>query len=79
MEPVLFRNPANGQTIDVFATLYPVVQTGNIYVNSNPAGASAILDNGYAQLTTPGTFSSVSTGWHNVQVSKRVSGLFDRY
>ncbi len=63
-------NPANGQTINVFATLYPVVQTGNIYVNSNPSGASAILDNGYDQLTTPGTFSAVSTGWHNVQVTK---------
>jgi hypothetical protein len=62
--------PANGQTIDVFATLYPVSETGNIYVNSNPAGASAILDNGYAQLTTPGTFNGVSIGWHNVQVSK---------
>jgi len=63
-------NPAADKTINVFATLYPVVQTGNIYVNSNPAGASAILDNGYDQLTTPGTFNAVSTGWHNVQVSK---------
>jgi hypothetical protein len=48
----------------------PVAQTGNIYVNSNPSGASAILDNGYDQLTTPGTFTAVITGWHNVQVSK---------
>jgi len=63
-------NPSADQTISVFATLNPVVQTGNIYVNSNPAGASAILDNGYDQLTTPGTFNAVSTGWHNVQVSK---------
>jgi len=63
-------NPAAGQHIPVHANLVPIVQTGNIYVNSNPAGASAILDNGYAQLTTPGTFSAVSTGWHNVQVSK---------
>ena len=39
-------------------------------MNSNPSGASAILDNGYDQLTTPGTFNAVSTGWHNVQVSK---------
>jgi hypothetical protein len=39
-------------------------------VNSNPSGASAILDNGYDQLTTAGTFNAVSTGWHNVQVSK---------
>ena len=63
-------NPSADQTISVFATLNPVVQTGNIYVNSNPSGASAILDNGYDQLTTPGTFNAVSTGWHNVQVSK---------
>jgi hypothetical protein len=63
-------NPAAGQHIAVHASLVPIVQTGNIYVNSNPAGASAILDNGYDQLTTPGTFNAVSTGWHNVQVSK---------
>jgi hypothetical protein len=63
-------NPAAGQHIPVHASLVPVVQTGNIYVNSNPSGASAILDNGYDQLTTPGTFNAVSTGWHNVQVSK---------
>jgi hypothetical protein len=63
-------NPAAGQHIPVHATLIPVVQTGNIYVNSNPSGASAILDNGYDQLTTPGTFNAVSTGWHNVEVSK---------
>jgi len=62
--------PAAGQHIAVHASLVPIVQTGNIYVNSNPAGASAILDNGYDQLTTPGTFNAVSTGWHNVQVSK---------
>jgi len=63
-------NPAAGQHIPVYASLVPIVQTGNIYVNSNPAGASAILDNGYDQLTTPGTFNAVSTGWHNVEVSK---------
>jgi hypothetical protein len=63
-------NPAAGQHIQVYANLIPVVQTGNIYVNSNPSGASAILDNGYDQLNTPGTFNAVTTGWHNVQVSK---------
>jgi len=63
-------NPAAGQHIAVHASLVPIVQTGNIYVNSNPAGASAILDNGYDQLTTPGTFNAVPVGWHNVQVSK---------
>jgi len=63
-------NPAADQTISVFATLNPVVQTGNILVSSVPSGASAILDNGYDQLTTAGTFTAVSSGWHNVQVSK---------
>ncbi|MDD1682963.1 MAG: PEGA domain-containing protein [Methanoregula sp.] len=63
-------NPAADQTIDVFASLNPVVQTGNIYVTSNPSGASAVLDNGYDQLITPQTFSGVSAGWHNVRVSK---------
>jgi hypothetical protein len=63
-------NPAQDQTISVFATLLPVVQTGYITVTSNPSGASAVLDNGYDQLTTTGTFSGVTTGWHNVQVSK---------
>jgi len=63
-------NPVEGQHIPVFASLVPIVQTGSINVNSNPSGASAILDNGYDQLTTPGTFTAVSTGWHNVQVSK---------
>jgi hypothetical protein len=62
-------NPLAGQTINVYATLTPVVQTGNIYVNSNPSGASAVLDNGYDQVTTPGTFYTVSTGSHSVQVS----------
>jgi len=59
---------ANGDSDN--EVINPVAQTGNIYVNSNPSGASAVLDNGNYQLTTPGTISSVSTGWHNVQVSK---------
>jgi len=63
-------NPPAGQTVNVMATLNPVVQTGTIAVNSNPSGASAVLDNGYDQVTTPGTFYSVSVGSHNVQVTK---------
>ena len=63
-------NPAADQTVNVFATLSPVAQTGNIYVNSNPSGASAVLDDGYDQLTTPGTFNAVPVGWHEIQVSK---------
>ena len=46
-------NPAAGQHIPIHASLVPIVQTGNIYVNTNPSGASAILDNGYDQPTTP--------------------------
>jgi hypothetical protein len=63
-------NPAQDQTVSVYATLQPVVQTGYITVTSTPSGASAVLDNGYDQLTTTNTFSNVPTGWHNVQVSK---------
>jgi hypothetical protein len=63
-------NPTQDQTISVYATLVPTVQTGYITVTSNPSGASAVLDNGYDQLTTTGTFSNVPTGWHNVEVSK---------
>ncbi len=63
-------NPAADRTVDVFASLTPVVPTGSISVTSNPSGASAVLDNGYDSLTTDGTFSGVSTGWHNVRVTK---------
>jgi hypothetical protein len=63
-------NPGQDKTISVYATLVPTVQTGYITVTSNPSGASAVLDNGYDQLTTTGTFSNVPTGWHNVEVSK---------
>jgi hypothetical protein len=62
-------NPAAGQTINVYATLTPNVQTGTIYVSSSPSGASAVLDNGYDQVITPGTFYTVSTGTHTVQVT----------
>ena len=73
MEPVCSRESSRaGQHIPIHASLVPLVQTGNIYVNTNPSGASAILDNGYNQPTTPGTFNTVSTGWHNVQVSATI-------
>ncbi|HVP95125.1 MAG TPA: PEGA domain-containing protein [Methanoregulaceae archaeon] len=62
-------NPPAGQTINVYATLTPNVQTGTIYVTSNPSGATAILDNGYDQGTTPMYFYSVPTGSHNIRVT----------
>ena len=69
MEPELSRvTRSPGQTINVYATLTPNVQTGTIYVSSSPSGASAVLDNGYDQVITPGTFYTVSTGYHTVQV-----------
>jgi len=62
-------NPSAGQTIQIFASLTPVQQYGNIYVSSSPSGATAILDNGQDSLVTSGTFYNVAPGWHNVQVS----------
>ncbi|MCU0632614.1 MAG: PEGA domain-containing protein [Methanolinea sp.] len=46
-----------------------VYTTGSIYVSSAPAGASAILDGGHAQLFTPGTFKGVEPGSHQVLVT----------
>ncbi len=43
--------------------------TGSIYVVSTPPGSSAVLDGGAAQLFTPGTFSSVQPGIHNVEIA----------
>ncbi len=43
--------------------------TGNIYVSSAPAGASAILDGGQAQLFTPGTFRGVEPGTHQLLIT----------
>lgn len=62
-------NPAAGQTVNIFASLTPVQQYGNIYVSSSPSGATAVLDNGQDSLVTPGTFYNVAPGWHNVRVS----------
>jgi|APFre7841882724_1041349.scaffolds.fasta_scaffold20525_3 hypothetical protein len=47
-----------------------VYTTGSIYVASTPSGASAVLDSGIGQLFTPGTFTKVPPGLHNVQVSR---------
>lgn len=63
-------NPGKGQTISITANLVPVAETGSISVLSSPSGASAVLDNGYDQMTTPGTFRDVNAGWHNVLISK---------
>ena len=43
--------------------------TGSIYVVSTPPGSSAVLDGGEDQLLTPGTFSSVQPGIHNVEIA----------
>lgn len=63
-------NPPEGSTVNVNAVLSPMYQNGNIQVMSSPSGAYAVLDNGQNSLVTPGTFSSVSVGWHNVRVTK---------
>ncbi|MEI6293068.1 MAG: PEGA domain-containing protein [Methanomicrobiales archaeon] len=43
--------------------------TGSIYCVSTPPGSSATLDGGEDQLFTPGTFSSVPPGVHNVMIT----------
>jgi len=65
----LSGNPDNGQTIAVNAYLIPTQQYGSIYVESNPSGASAVLDGHYSQ-TTPCTFTNVLPGSHQLAVSK---------
>ena len=62
-------NPPAGSTVNVYAVLSPAYQNGNIQVASSPSGAYAVLDNGQNSLVTPGTFSSVAVGWHNVRVT----------
>jgi hypothetical protein len=62
-------NPPAGQTISVYASLIPNVQTGTIYVTSNPSGATATLDDGSDVGVTPMTFYSVPTGSHNIRVT----------
>jgi hypothetical protein len=47
-----------------------VYTTGSIYVSSTPAGASAVLDGGSAQLVTSGTFINVPPGQHSVMIAK---------
>jgi hypothetical protein len=47
-----------------------VYTTGSIYVDSAPAGGSAVLDGGVGQLFTPGTFTGVQPGMHNVRIAK---------
>lgn len=46
-----------------------VYTAGSIYVASTPSGASAVLDSGIGQLFTPGTFTKVPPGLHNVRVA----------
>jgi hypothetical protein len=61
--------PAEGQTIQLYATLNPTRSYGSIIVTSYPDGATAYLD-GRAGQYTPATFTSVSAGaGHTVQVS----------
>ena len=65
------RQPAKGETVDLYATLnpIPVPAYGSIQVASSPSGAVATLDGGSWQYT-PCTFSSVTAGSsHTVQVS----------
>jgi hypothetical protein len=62
--------PANGQTVNLYATLNPTPTPsyGNIQVNSNPSGAIVTIDGGNWQYS-PATFTGISTGGHSIQIS----------
>jgi len=47
-----------------------VYTTGSIYVDSSPPGATAVLDGGVAYLFSPGTFTAVAPGMHNIILAK---------
>jgi hypothetical protein len=65
----LSGNPSDGQTIPVNAYMTPIQNYGSITVNSNPSGATALLDGGSSQIT-PCTFTNLNAGSHTIQVSK---------
>lgn len=61
--------PAEGETLNLYATLTPVQSYGTVLVSSYPTGAVAYLDGRQWQYT-PATFTSVSANAdHSVQVS----------
>ncbi|WFN33535.1 PEGA domain-containing protein [Methanogenium sp. S4BF] len=63
--------PANGQTVNLYATLNPTPSPtyGSITVVSHPSGAIATID-GSTWQRTPATFTSVRAGTsHNVQIT----------
>ena len=62
------RNPEPGETIYITARLVSHVETGTIQVTSSPSGAIARLDGGQS-IQTPGTFTSVPTGRHTVEIA----------
>ncbi len=53
-----------GQLINVNPVL--VMQTGSIFVISNPAGAEILIDGSYTGLVTPDSVAGLSTGYHMV-------------
>lgn len=60
-------NVTNGATTNVSFTLS--LQTGNVYVTSNPSSANVYLDGSYKGLT-PVTINNVQVGNHIVNLSK---------
>lgn len=47
-----------------------VYSTGSIYVDSSPPAATAVLDGGADYLYTPGTFTALAPGIHNIILAK---------
>ena len=47
----------------------PVEDTGSIFINSSPVGATITLDGTNTGKTTPDSVSNVSTGQHSITLS----------
>lgn len=66
----MLAGPAVAQTQGSHSPTGSQYTTGSIYVDTTPPDATALLDGGSAYLYTPGTFSAISPGNHNVIIAK---------
>lgn len=72
---VLFLLMIGGASAEVTLQTAPgstgsVYSTGSIYVDSFPPAATAVLDGGAEYLSTPGTFTALAPGMHNIILAK---------
>lgn len=72
MSIILLAGLASAQALvpEATATQGSVYSTGNLYAETTPPGATALLDGGAAYLYTPGTFYALQPGEHQVIFAK---------